>query len=89
MSLWNWNIRGNGAFLAHAVFPQGVVNNNSHILANICETKTPRGEATIPHFGAAGMEIRNIVPHSDGTVDLWVEVNWDDPLDLRIQFVIF
>ncbi len=90
MSLWHVNIVGNGVFDGNFTFPAGVINRHSHVLANICEVSAPQGEPLdFPFQGDATMEIHNIVPKDDGTVSIRFEIDWDSPLNARVQFFVF
>ena len=90
MSLWHVNVVGNGVFDGTFTFPQGVINRHSHVLANICEVSAPQGEPLdFPFQGNATMEIHNIVPRDDGVVSIRFEIDWDSPLNARVQFFVF
>lgn len=77
--------RGHGAFRLNVSGFDGKINRHSKLVASICEvTAAPGGPLDYPFMGSAGMEIRNIVPYDNGTVDFWVEVNWGSDLNLRM-----
>jgi hypothetical protein len=90
MSLWHTNSAGNGVFDANFTFPGGVINGHSHVVANICEVFAPQGEPLdFPFQGDATMEIHNVVPKDDGTLSVRFEIDWDSPLNAKIQFFVF
>jgi hypothetical protein len=72
-----WNFYG---------FPAGVITPSRMVLANICELGEP---GDVPFIGDADMEIRNIAPRANDTVDVWFNIHWDSPLPVRIQFIAF
>lgn len=97
MSLWQANWRSEIPLMLSPIqdvqwiFPPGVINRHSHVLANICEVSRPEGqpELDFPFIGNATMTIHNIVPHDDGTLLIRLEIDWPYPLDVRIQFFVF
>jgi hypothetical protein len=67
--------------------PPGVISRSSTVLANICEMGgDPPAD---PFIGDAAMEIRNIAPTDNNSVEVWAEISWHEPLNFRIQLVIF
>jgi len=50
----------------------------------------PRGLADYSAIGAASLSARNVAPHDDGTVQLWLAIAPPDEvkLNVRIQFLI-
>jgi hypothetical protein len=80
-------IRGHGNFIQ----PVNIagVNRHSAVFATICELSQPPGEPLdFPFIGGASMAIMNIAPQDNGTVLLWVSVNWDSDLNIRIQLLV-
>ncbi|MFE7722893.1 hypothetical protein ACFU44_28100 [Nocardia rhizosphaerihabitans] len=42
----------------------------------------------IPFFGRATMQVRNVVPHADGTMTVRYHVGWDANLRVLFNFII-
>jgi hypothetical protein len=91
MSLWQGNIRGNGVFDWTFTFPvPGIVDKDSFVLANIVQVSQPQGEPLdFPFQGDATMEVHNIVPLHDNILSVRFEIDWDSPLDARVQLFVF
>jgi len=85
MSYWIVNFRGHGTFDLHVNFPEGAVNRDSIVFANICEiAHIPGVPGDTPWMGDAAMEIRNIVPQNTHSVVFKVEIAWGSDLDFRM-----
>jgi len=80
-------LRAHGEFVQVANFGTQYVNAGSTVLANICEMGEPPN--VYPFIGGARMQVCNIAPKDDGTVALWLKVDWGSDLDLRVRFVVF
>jgi hypothetical protein len=79
----------NGLFVQQINIGQGV-NRHSTILANICELQQPEGEPLdFPFIGAALMRINNIAPLDDGSVLIYVEIDWNWPIPYRIRLAVW
>lgn len=90
MSLWSADGNGQGPFEFTANFPAGVINRNSVVFASICEMGTIAGDPNpFPWFGAAALQIDNIVPRDTGDVAIMVNVLWDSPLNFRVFYQVF
>jgi hypothetical protein len=80
------HVRGHGAF-AFNVTGIGVTRTKG-VLATISEVaQGPTGQFDRPFRGAASMEVLNISPQDDGSVQLWIQVNWSTDLNMRLQLV--
>jgi hypothetical protein len=79
-------IRGHGTFTFNVT---GIgVTRTKGVLATISEvTVGPTGQFDQPFRGSASMEVLNISPQDDGSVQLWIQVNWSADLNLRLQLV--
>src|SRR3954454_5212056 len=78
--------RGHGTF-TYDISGIGVTRTKG-VLATISEvTQGPTGQFDQPFRGSATMKVLNISPQDNGNVLLWVEVNWNSDLNLRIQLV--
>ena len=82
----NGVIRGHGAFTFDV---SGVgVTRTKGVLATISEVaQGPTGQFDQPFRGSATMEVLNISPQDNGSVLLWIQVNWNADLNLRLQLV--
>jgi hypothetical protein len=91
MSLWTVHGRDNGTFdFKVAPFPRGVINRHRHVLANICEVAHIEGDRDeLPWVGLASMEIHQIIPQDTDSVVLRIEIDWNEPLNFRIQLFVF
>jgi hypothetical protein len=77
--------RGHGSFIINISGFDGKIDRHSKLVASITEISAPAGEPLdYPFHGGAGMHIRNVVPYDNGTVDFWVQVDWDNDLNLRM-----
>jgi hypothetical protein len=72
-----WNIHG---------FPAGTIHSGSMVLMNVCELGEP---GDVPFIGDADMEIRNIAPRANNTVDVWFNIDWGSPLPIRLGIFVF
>jgi hypothetical protein len=81
---WPIEVIGNGLWNQGFNFPSGIVTPDSNVFANICELTSLGGT---PFIGAATMRINNIAPGND-FVEVQIEVDWNWPLTIRIQFEI-
>ncbi len=57
-------------------------HSGKNAVASLCELNA-RGE---PHMGNAGMKVYNVVP-GNGVVIVRGEVDWDEPLTIRISVI--
>lgn len=68
------------------------INGGSFVLASICEHlpygRSAGGVQADRFVGAAVMSIHNIVP-GDGYVDVVVEVDWNTPLPIYVDYFRF
>jgi len=79
-------IRGHGTF-AFNVTGIGVTRTKG-VLATLTEVAVgPTGQFDLPFRGSATMEVLNISPQDNGSVLLWIQVNWSTDLNLRLQLV--
>ena len=82
----NGVIRGHGTF-AFDVSGLGV-NRTKGVLATISEVAVgPSGQFDLPFRGSATMSVLNISPQDNGSVLLWIQVNWNADLNLRLQLI--
>jgi hypothetical protein len=84
VSYWPIETTGNGFWNQGFSFPPGYVLPDSIVFANICELTALGGS---PFIGAATMRINNIAPGYDEIV-VQIEVAWNWPLPIRIQFQV-
>jgi hypothetical protein len=90
MSLVSWNISGAGTFDIN--FPmQGLANvtPTTVVLASITELSQPQGQPLLPFQGDATMQINNIVPLGNNSVNVRITIDWGSVLQARIYFAIF
>jgi len=67
----------------------GGVDRHSMVLASITElAAAPGNPFDYPFIGSAPMEVHNISPRDDGIVSLWIHVEWDHPLQLRLNLLV-
>jgi len=86
MTTRTFDFMGKGPSTQTVTFPPGIVNKHSHVLASITELKIQ--DKDTPHPGGAVMTVHNIVPHDDGTVSVYVNIEWGDPLLTRLTVVV-
>lgn len=78
--------RGHGTF-TYDISGIGVTRTKG-VLATISEVALgPTGQFDRPFRGSATMKVLNISPQDNGSVLLWVQVNWPSDLNLRIQLI--
>jgi hypothetical protein len=79
-------VRGHGTFTFDV---RGIrVDRTKGVLATISEVGVgPSGALDRPFRGSATMDVLNISPQDNGNVLLWVQVNWNTDLNLRLQLV--
>ena len=82
----NGVVRGHGTFTFDV---SGVgVNRTKGVLATISEVAVgPSGQFDLPSRGSATMTVLNISPQDNGSVLLWIQVNWSSDLNLRLQLI--
>jgi hypothetical protein len=67
----------------------GGVDRHSMVLASITELAAAPGTPfDFPFIGNAGMDVRNISPRDDGILSLWIHVDWNSPLQLRLNLLV-
>lgn len=67
----------------------GGCNRHSTCVASVTEvTGAPGHPVDFPFIGHAWMTVFNVAPRDDGIVDLWVHVEWHEPLNLRVSLVV-
>ena len=78
--------RGHGTFTFDV---SGVaVDRTKGVLATISEVaQGPTGQFDLPFRGSATMSVLNVSPQDNGDVQLWVQVNWNSDLNLRLQLI--
>ena len=81
-----------GVTRAHGTFRYDIsgigVTRTKAVLATISEVGIgPTGQFDNPFRGSATMKVLNISPQDNGSVLLWVQVNWPSDLNLRVQLV--
>ena len=78
--------RGHGTFTFDV---SGIgVNRTKGVLATVSEVaQGPTGQFDRPFRGSATMRVLNVSPQDNGNVLLWVQVNWNSDLNLRLQLV--
>lgn len=75
--------RGNGGVKLNC--GNGSINSNSRVVAAISEYNT---DPTQNRFiGSASMQIYNVAPYNGGVV-IWLYVNWNNPLNVRVNLLI-
>src|SRR5512143_160077 len=82
----------NGVTRGHGTFTYDIsgigVDRTKGVLATISEVAMgPTGQFDLPFRGAATMSVLNISPQDNGNVLLWVQVNWNADLNLRLQLI--
>jgi hypothetical protein len=86
------NGQPSGVTRGHGTFTYDVsgigVNRTKCVLANISEVgQGPTGQFDQPFRGSATMSVLNVSPQDNGNVLLWVQVNWNSDLNLRLQLI--
>ena len=66
-------------------WPNGLVNQRTVVLANICEVKAPENVADC---GKAFVAIGQIVPGDDNTVTVFFLSHLNEPVEYRIHLVV-
>jgi len=80
--------RGHGSWVINITGMKGI-NRHSKVVASITEvTNAPGGPLDYPFHGSASMFVMNVVPYDNGTVDFWLQVNWDSILNLRMAIYV-
>jgi hypothetical protein len=75
-----------GLFKLDMGFPPSLgIHPQSQIVASMTELNS-RG---LPFLGHATMQVLNIAPQENGTVQLLGHVDWTRPLPVRVNFVVF
>ena len=68
------------------------IHSTSIVLISASECKTDNVQRFTPVFerfvGDAAITVRNIAPQ-EGFVDFWIYVDWESPLDVTVDLVIF
>ena len=68
------------------------IHSTSIVLISASECKTDNVQRFTPVFerfvGDAAITVRNIAPQ-EGFVDFWIDVDWESPLDVTVDLVIF
>src|SRR5688572_21322917 len=82
----------NGVITGHGTFRFNVsgigVNRTKGVLGTISEVAVgPSGQFDQPVRGDATMSVLNISPQDNGSVQLWIQVNWSADLNLRLQLI--
>jgi hypothetical protein len=62
------------------------INSNSRVFATLSEYNY-LGPESGRFIGAAGMTVHNIVPFNGG-VDVWTDVEWGSPLNVRMDVLV-
>ncbi len=86
MTTKTFDFLGIGKSTQTVTFPPGIVNKHSHVLASITELKSQ--DKDTPHAGGAYMTVSNIVPHDDGTVSVYVNIEWGNSLLTRLTVTV-
>lgn len=86
------NGQPNGVTRGHGTFTYDIsgigVDRTKGVLATISEVAMgPTGQFDLPFRGAATMSVLDISPQDNGNVLLWVQVNWNADLNLRLQLI--
>lgn len=81
-----------GVTRAHGTFSYDIsgigVTRTQGVLATISEVAVgPTGQFDRPFRGSATMEVLNISPQDNGSVLLWMQVNWGSDLNLRVELI--
>jgi hypothetical protein len=67
----------------------GGVDRHSMVLASVTElAAAPGNPFDYPFIGGAFMEVRNVAPRDDGIVSLWIHVEWNKPLQIRLNLLV-
>lgn len=80
-----FNFRQNGLFRMNLGFPGDyIVNDESQIVGSMTELNS----AGVPFLGLATMQVLNIAPQADGTAQIIGQINWNSPLNVRLNLII-
>jgi hypothetical protein len=72
---------GQGNFIA-TTLPIAGVNSSTVVTGSICEFNQ------LPFSGDSWMSINNLVPNPDGTVTIYANINWNNPLACQISLIL-
>jgi hypothetical protein len=78
-------------FPTRDIDPVGGVDRHSGVFVSVTELSAPpRGLADYPVIGTASLNVRNVAPADDGTVQLWLAIAPPDSVGLhvRLQFLV-
>jgi hypothetical protein len=84
------DLKAHGNYILTANLGRQFINRHSTVLANICEISQPVGEELdYPFIGSARMTVCNIAPLDNGTVLVWLNIEWGSNLNVRVRLVVF
>ncbi|WBO69058.1 hypothetical protein [Streptomyces camelliae] len=59
------------------------VNSATQVIASLTEVDAQRN----PINGGATLHLYDVTPHDNGTVEVRAEIDWDEDLDIRFDFL--
>jgi len=83
MSFWFADFQFHGSGYKRITFPSGTIASDSLVLANACELD---GDG-FPLTGNAKITVNQIVNQPDA-VEIWLDVDWDSDLQIRVRFLV-
>jgi hypothetical protein len=83
MSTWFADFQFHGSGYKRITFPPGTIASQTLVLANACELN---GEG-FPQTGNAKITVNQIVNEPDA-VEIWLDVDWDSDLQIRVQLLV-
>jgi hypothetical protein len=83
MTFWVADFQFHGSRFKRFTFPPGTIASDNVVLANACEVN---GEG-FPQTGNAKITINQIVNEPDA-VQIWLDVDWDSDLHIRVRFLV-